>query len=113
MLLFTGKVLDVSRRTTDSFLRGRMRIEGETAEVQAGDAIAIPPGVRHTILNTGPDELVFLCTCAPGYEHADTFRHTDVHRHTHGDEYAGALALVRATLHPPARICMQIRAGMY
>jgi mannose-6-phosphate isomerase-like protein (cupin superfamily) len=50
-----------------------MTIGDETRGVGPGDAIAIPPGARHTIRNTGPDELVFLCTCAPGYEHADTF----------------------------------------
>ena len=32
---------------------GRMRIEGETREVKAGDAIAIPPGQRHKLWNTG------------------------------------------------------------
>jgi mannose-6-phosphate isomerase-like protein (cupin superfamily) len=50
-----------------------MTLDGETRPVGPGDAIAIPPGRRHTIRNTGPAELVFLCTCAPGYEHADTF----------------------------------------
>jgi mannose-6-phosphate isomerase-like protein (cupin superfamily) len=50
-----------------------MTIGDETRPVGPGDAIAIPPGARHTIRNTGPAELVFLCTCAPGYEHADTF----------------------------------------
>ena len=50
-----------------------MTLGGETRPVGPGDAIAIPPGVRHTIANTGGDELVFLCTCAPGYEHDDTF----------------------------------------
>jgi len=50
-----------------------MTLGDETRPVGPGDAIAIPPGARHTIRNTGPDELVFLCTCAPGYEHADTF----------------------------------------
>jgi mannose-6-phosphate isomerase-like protein (cupin superfamily) len=50
-----------------------MTIGAETRPVGPGDAIAIPPGARHTIRNTGPAELVFLCTCAPGYEHADTF----------------------------------------
>jgi mannose-6-phosphate isomerase-like protein (cupin superfamily) len=50
-----------------------MTIEAESQPVEAGDAIAIPPGQRHTIRNTGTDELVFLCTCAPGYEHSDTF----------------------------------------
>jgi mannose-6-phosphate isomerase-like protein (cupin superfamily) len=50
-----------------------MTLGDETRPVGPGDAIAIPPGVRHTIRNTGTAELVFLCTCAPGYEHADTF----------------------------------------
>ncbi|MFM8953948.1 MAG: cupin domain-containing protein [Planctomycetaceae bacterium] len=50
-----------------------MTLGTETRPVGPGDAIAIPPGLRHTITNTGSEELVFLCTCAPGYEHADTF----------------------------------------
>jgi mannose-6-phosphate isomerase-like protein (cupin superfamily) len=53
-----------------------MTLGDETRPVVPGDAIAIPPGARHTIRNTGPAELVFLCTCAPGYEHADTFLET-------------------------------------
>ncbi|MFM1904955.1 MAG: Oxalate decarboxylase OxdD [Planctomycetota bacterium] len=52
---------------------GDMTLGDETRPVGPGDAIAIPPGARHTIRNTGATELVFLCTCAPGYEHADTF----------------------------------------
>lgn len=51
---------------------GRMQIEDETAAVGPGDAIAIPPGMKHQISNTGEESLVFLCCCAPGYEHADT-----------------------------------------
>jgi len=50
-----------------------MTVGSDTRDVGPGDAIAIPPGLRHTIRNTGGDDLVFLCTCAPGYEHADTF----------------------------------------
>jgi len=53
--------------------RGRMRIEGAEAEVQPGDAIAIPPGQRHKLWNTGFEPLRFLCCCAPCYEHRDTF----------------------------------------
>jgi mannose-6-phosphate isomerase-like protein (cupin superfamily) len=52
--------------------RGRMRIDGELREVSAGDAIAIPPGRRHKIWNTGRETLRFLCCCAPAYEHSDT-----------------------------------------
>jgi len=50
----------------------RMRIESETESVGPGDAIAIPPGLTHEITNTGQETLVFLCCCAPCYEHADT-----------------------------------------
>jgi mannose-6-phosphate isomerase-like protein (cupin superfamily) len=50
-----------------------MTLGGETRPVGPGDAIAIPPGLRHTIRNTCSGDLVFLCTCAPGYEHSDTF----------------------------------------
>ncbi|PWU10630.1 MAG: hypothetical protein C5B50_25055 [Verrucomicrobia bacterium] len=52
---------------------GRIRIEGETRDVSAGDAIAIPPRQKHKLWNTGPEPLRLLCCCAPGYEHADTF----------------------------------------
>lgn len=51
---------------------GRMRIEGELREVRPGDAIAIPPGLRHKLWNTGTEPLRLLCCCAPGYEHSDT-----------------------------------------
>ena len=51
---------------------GRIRIEGEMHEVRPGDAIAIPPGRRHKLWNTGREPLRLLCACAPAYEHADT-----------------------------------------
>jgi mannose-6-phosphate isomerase-like protein (cupin superfamily) len=51
---------------------GRMRIEGEAKEVRVGDAIAIPPGQRHKIWNTGRETLKLLCCCAPAYEDGDT-----------------------------------------
>ena len=52
---------------------GRIRIGEELREVGEGDAIAIPPGRKHQIWNSGSEPLRFLCCCAPGYEHADTF----------------------------------------
>jgi mannose-6-phosphate isomerase-like protein (cupin superfamily) len=51
---------------------GRIRIEGETRDVAPGDAIAIPPGKKHKLWNTGPEPLRLLCCCAPAYEHTDT-----------------------------------------
>lgn len=53
--------------------QGRIRIEDEMAEVRAGDAIAIAPGKRHKLWNTGTQPLKLLCCCAPCYEHSDTF----------------------------------------
>ena len=51
---------------------GKVRIEGEEREVRAGDAIAIPPGRKHKLWNTGDEVLRLLCCCAPAYEHTDT-----------------------------------------
>ena len=52
--------------------QGQMRIGREASSVGRGDAIAIPPGEIHQIMNTGRETLLFLCCCAPGYEHEDT-----------------------------------------
>jgi mannose-6-phosphate isomerase-like protein (cupin superfamily) len=49
-----------------------MKIGDELRDVVPGDAIAIPPGAKHKIWNTGPGLLKLLCCCAPGYEHEDT-----------------------------------------
>ncbi len=51
---------------------GRIRIEGEERKVTVGDAIAIRPGQRHKLWNTGRSPLRLLCCCAPAYEHNDT-----------------------------------------
>ncbi len=51
---------------------GRIRVQGQTSEVRAGDAIAIPPGRRHKLWNTGEAPLRLLCCCSPAYEHDDT-----------------------------------------
>jgi len=51
---------------------GKIRIEGETRDVRARDAIAIPPGQKHKLWNTGKETLRLLCCCAPAYEHSDT-----------------------------------------
>jgi mannose-6-phosphate isomerase-like protein (cupin superfamily) len=40
--------------------------------VKAGDAVAILPGRKHKLWNTGSETLRLLCCCAPAYEHDDT-----------------------------------------
>jgi len=52
--------------------KGRIRIDNETREVNAGDAIAIRPGQKHKLWNVGTEPSRLLCCCAPAYEHADT-----------------------------------------
>ena len=51
---------------------GLMSVGDEERHVGPGAAVAIPPGRPHSISNPGPGPLVFLCCCAPGYEHTDT-----------------------------------------
>ena len=51
---------------------GSMQVGDETRPVGPGDAIAIPPGARHQIRNTGSVVLKFLCCCVPAYEDEDT-----------------------------------------
>jgi mannose-6-phosphate isomerase-like protein (cupin superfamily) len=51
---------------------GRMRLGDEEQDVNAGDTVVIPPGVRHKLRNTGDEPLVLLCCCAPAYSHEDT-----------------------------------------
>ncbi|HUA65847.1 MAG TPA: cupin domain-containing protein [Alphaproteobacteria bacterium] len=51
---------------------GRIRIDGEIRDVKTGDAVAILPGQKHKLWNTGNDTLRLLCCCAPAYEHEDT-----------------------------------------
>jgi mannose-6-phosphate isomerase-like protein (cupin superfamily) len=56
---------------------GSMQLGIEIRAVGPGDAIAIPPGARHQIRNTGSVVLKFLCCCAPAYEDADTVLEAD------------------------------------
>ncbi len=52
--------------------QGELAIDDESRAVGPGDAIAIPPGAKHQITNTGGEILKFICCCAPGYENDDT-----------------------------------------
>ena len=51
--------------------RALMEIDGESREVEPGDAILIPAGAWHQI--TAMEETRFLCCCAPPYAHEDTY----------------------------------------
>lgn len=52
---------------------GELELDGERQRVDAGDAIAIPPGAWHELRAEGDRPLRILCCCAPPYRHEDTF----------------------------------------
>lgn len=51
---------------------GKILVGDEFHDVGPGVSILHSPGVRHQTWNTGADRMVFLCCCAPAYEHDDT-----------------------------------------
>ena len=52
---------------------GKLEVDGETQMIRPGDAVLIPPGAWHTLVNNGSSDLRILCCCAPPYSHEDTF----------------------------------------
>jgi mannose-6-phosphate isomerase-like protein (cupin superfamily) len=45
--------------------KGRMHIEDESADIEAGQAVYVPPGSRQFIQNSGVEDLKFLCIVSP------------------------------------------------
>jgi mannose-6-phosphate isomerase-like protein (cupin superfamily) len=50
---------------------GSLEVDGEVANVGAGDAALIPPGAWHQ-LTAGPGGARLLCSCVPPYSDDDT-----------------------------------------
>jgi mannose-6-phosphate isomerase-like protein (cupin superfamily) len=53
--------------------QGEMEVDGERAQVRAGDAILIPPGAWHQLRASDAGQVRILCCCAPPYSHDDTY----------------------------------------
>ncbi|OLE53605.1 MAG: hypothetical protein AUG51_12115 [Acidobacteria bacterium 13_1_20CM_3_53_8] len=51
--------------------RGLMTVGDETRKVEAGDAIFIPLGQKHTLENNGDKPLTLLLVCGPAYSAKD------------------------------------------
>ena len=51
--------------------RGLMRIDAEAAEVEAGQAVYVPPAAVQSIENTGAGDLAFLCIVDPAWRAED------------------------------------------
>jgi mannose-6-phosphate isomerase-like protein (cupin superfamily) len=83
-VLYTGKNLQLVLMTlkpsedigeevhagTDQFFRiekgkGEVRINGEPTKIKAGDAVLVPAGARHNVVNTGDEPLRLYTLYAP------------------------------------------------
>jgi len=51
--------------------RGLMTVGDETSEVNAGDAIYVPRGRRHTLRNTGSEPIKLILVCGPAFFYED------------------------------------------
>lgn len=51
--------------------QGEMHVDGETADVEVGDAIEVPPNSLQWIENTADVDLVFLCAVDPAWRRED------------------------------------------
>jgi mannose-6-phosphate isomerase-like protein (cupin superfamily) len=50
---------------------GLMTVGDETREVEAGDAVYVPRGQRHTLENTGNQPITLLVACGPAFFYED------------------------------------------
>jgi mannose-6-phosphate isomerase-like protein (cupin superfamily) len=51
--------------------RGLMTVGDETREVEAGDAVYVPRGLRHTLRNTGSEPIKLILVCGPAFFYED------------------------------------------
>ncbi len=51
---------------------GTIRLNSKTESLEENTLVYIPPKTRHTVTNTGKDDLLILCICHPAYSHEDT-----------------------------------------
>lgn len=54
--------------------RGLMTVGDETREVEAGDAVYVPRGHRHTLANTGVQPITLLVACGPAFFYEDEIK---------------------------------------
>ena len=54
--------------------RGLMTVGDETHEVEAGDAVYVPRGHRHTLTNTGVQPITLLVACGPAFSYEDEIK---------------------------------------
>jgi len=53
--------------------RGRIKVGPESADVQAGDLLYIPPNAEHAVENEGPEKLVYVSVTVPALDIGDLY----------------------------------------
>jgi len=51
---------------------GIIRLDSRKESIEENTLIYIPAGTKHTVTNTGIEDLNILCICTPPYTHEDT-----------------------------------------
>ena len=51
---------------------GIIQLNSQKLQIKENTLIYIPAKTRHTVTNTGKDDLLILCICSPPYTHEDT-----------------------------------------
>ena len=54
--------------------RGVITVGDEQSEVEAGDAVYVPRGARHTLENTGSEPIRLLVACGPAFFYEDEIK---------------------------------------
>ena len=54
--------------------RGKAHCNGETFDLEKGDALMLPPGFEHVVENAGPDKLYCLTVMVPNEGFAEMIR---------------------------------------
>lgn len=78
----------------DQFFRfesgyGKCVIDGNEYEVRDGDAVIIPSGARHNIINTGQTELKMYTIYAPPHHKDGIVRTTKAEAEQNGEDFDG------------------------
>lgn len=51
---------------------GIIQLDSRKESIEKNTLIYIPAGTKHTVTNTGKEDLLVLCICNPPYSHEDT-----------------------------------------
>lgn len=78
----------------DQFFRfeqghGSVVINGITYHVADGDAVIVPSGAEHNVINTGPDDLKLYTLYAPAHHKDGVIRHTKQEAEADAPEFDG------------------------